>query len=115
MVEPSDNVYPIRLALEGILVAILANVGVIGNCVSLTILISKKLDLQPFLCRLLILLVAFDTIFLATDFFTYSLPLLSNNYDENLNPLLAPKLLIPVSQIALTGSVYTIVAITVER
>ena len=37
--------------------------------------------------RLLVLLVVFDTIFLAADFLTYSLPMLSQQYQDWLNPV----------------------------
>ncbi len=63
------------------------------------ILMNKKLDLQPFLCRLLVLLVVFDTIFLIAEFLLYSLPVLYDEYSDHAYPLIAPKILIPVSQV----------------
>ena len=63
------------------------------------ILLRKKLDLQPFLCRLLILLVVFDTVFLVAEFSLYSLPELNDFYYHHYYPRLAPKLLIPLSQV----------------
>ena len=77
----------------------IANIGVFGNLLSMYILLRKKLDLQPFLCRLLILLVVFDTIFLVAEFSLYSLPELNHFYYKHYYPRLAPKLLIPLSQV----------------
>lgn len=79
------------------------------------ILIFRRLDLQPFLRRLLVLLVVFDTIFLLATIFTYSLPILSKDFYDNAHPVVGPKFFIPITQIALTGSVYTTLAITIER
>ena len=89
------------------------------------ILLRKKLDLQPFLCRyykkkkkrqrnesccflpyvllkysrLLILLIVFDTVFLITDFMTYSLPMLNDYYHDYIYPKLSPLFLLPLSQV----------------
>lgn len=91
-----------RAVLEGGVIAVIANIGVFGNLLSMYILLKKKLDLQPFLCRLLILLVVFDTIFLVAEFSLYSLPELNNFYFDHYYPRLAPKLLIPLSQVRMS-------------
>ena len=88
-----------RVVLEGGVIAVIANVGIFGNLLSMYILLRRKLDLQPFLCRLLILLVIFDTIFLVAEFLLYSLPELNDYYVSYYYPHFAPKLLIPVSQV----------------
>ena len=90
------------MVLEGGVIAVIANIGVFGNLLSMYILLRKKLDLQPFLCRLLILLVVFDTIFLVAEFSLYSLPELNDFYREHHYPRLAPKLLIPLSQVRMS-------------
>lgn len=105
----------IQFAFEGICLSFIAIGGIGGNLISMFILLRRKLDLQPFLCRLLVLLVIFDTIFLFTDFVNFSLPSLSNFFERVVKPKVGPHFMIPLSQIALTGSVYSIVAITVER
>ena len=81
------------------MVALIAHVGIFGNVLSMCILLSRKLDLQPFLCQLLVLLVVFDTIFLITDFLTYSLPLLNRYYQAYIYPTLSPYFLLPISQV----------------
>ncbi len=43
--------YQLRFALEGVLMAVIANAGIFGNLVSAFILLRRRLDLQPFLCR----------------------------------------------------------------
>ena len=105
----------VRFWMEGIVMAVIALVGIPGNLLFMYILLRTKLDLHPFLRRLLIFLVASDSIFLVTDFLLNSLPLLNDHYYYFVKPVIAPKFLIPVGQISLTGSVYCIVAITVER
>lgn len=75
---PSDQVTKqIRFLLEGVVVAVIAFLGVIGNLISVFVLVWRKLDLQVFLRRLLVLLAVFDTIFLTSNFLSYSLPMLS--------------------------------------
>jgi len=70
-------------------VAFIAHCGVAGNLLSAWVLATRRLDLQPFLCRLLIALVAFDTVFLVADFLTYSLPMLSLTYADWLYPVIS--------------------------
>lgn len=75
---PSDQVTKqIRFLLEGIVVAVIALFGVMGNLMSVYILMWRKLDLQVFLRRLLVLLAVFDTLFLVSNFLSYSLQMLS--------------------------------------
>ena len=96
-------IFKIRFILEGLVVALISNVGIVGNLLSMFILLKRKLDLQPFLTQLLVLLVVFDTVFLIADFLTYSMPVLSQYYHDYIYPRLCPKFLLPLSQVALTG------------
>ncbi len=43
--------FQLRFAMEGVAIAIIAHLGIFGNVVSAYILLCKRLDLQPFLCR----------------------------------------------------------------
>ncbi len=83
------------------MVCAVANVGVAGNALSMFVLLRRRLDLQPFLRKLLVLLTCFDTAFLVSEFLLYSLPLLYPAYRHNVYPFIAPKMLIPISQVRL--------------
>ena len=61
-------IFKIRFILEGIVVAVICNVGILGNLLSMFILLKRKLDLQPFLTQLLVLLVEFFLKFFAGRF-----------------------------------------------
>ena len=102
---------------EGIITSTLALFGVIGNTLVIIVLVLKRdtLDLHHFYRRLLILLAVWDTLFLVSNFFAFGLPLLSPEYDIYIAPEVSPKFLMPMAQISLTGSVFTMVAITLER
>lgn len=95
----ADVILQIRFILEGLVLAFICHLGLFGNLLSMFILLKKKLDLQPFLCQLLVLLVIFDTVFLIADFLTYSLPVLSKYYHDHVYPVLSPLCLLPLSQV----------------
>eukprot|EP00095_Tigriopus_kingsejongensis_P005688 maker-scaffold158_size296719-snap-gene-1.19 protein:Tk05688 transcript:maker-scaffold158_size296719-snap-gene-1.19-mRNA-1 annotation:"hypothetical protein Y032_0065g3677" len=105
----------LRFVSEGLVNTLLSILGWVGNAIAVFILLTKKVDLHGFLRHILIYLAIFDSVFLLATFALYSLPLLSEDYQQYLYKVLAPKFLIPISQIALTGSVYSVIAITIER
>lgn len=107
--------YFLRLIGEGVLSTIFIVFGLFGNSVAVYLISKKKLDLQPYLRKLMIALSTYDSLFLISAFFLISLPMLSPSYDYNLKNLLTPLILTPLCQISLTGSVYTILAINMER
>ncbi|XP_059082321.1 G-protein coupled receptor daf-37-like [Tigriopus californicus] len=110
-----DPILTLRFVTEGLVNSVVSTFGLVGNVSAIVILATQKLDLHSFLRHILIALAVFDIIFLVTTFFLYSLPLFSSGYHDHFYQILAPKLLIPLSQIALTGSVYSIITITIER
>ncbi|TRY60950.1 hypothetical protein TCAL_11534, partial [Tigriopus californicus] len=107
--------YFLRLIGEGVLSTIFIVFGLFGNSVAVYLISKKKLELQPYLRKLMIALSTYDSLFLISAFFLISLPMLSPSYDYNLKNLLTPLILTPLCQISLTGSVYTILAINMER
>eukprot|EP00093_Oithona_nana_P011302 11302.XXX_412372_410513_1 [CDS] Oithona nana genome sequencing. len=64
--------------------------------------------------KLMISLVTYDLIYVFLSATCFSLPRLSTTFDDKVRVHMAPYL-VPVTQMALSGSVYTTVALTVER
>ena len=77
------------------------------------ILYYNDLGLKPVYRQILSSLLLWDTAFLCSSFFLFSLRHLPY-YRQTIFPHLAP-LLFPLTQIFLVGSTYTIIALTVER
>jgi len=88
--------------------------GIIGNTISILLLRRKKSRLNPTFSNLIIWLAVLDSIFLVTMIYIFSLPSLSPHYKTKVFPVVLP-LLFPISNVALTGSLYTILATSVER
>jgi hypothetical protein len=75
---------------------------------------KKDVELKPSFANLLKCLSVFDSLFLCCILLQYSLPALSDSYLTWVLPHITPFTL-PVIHITLTGSVYTVVAVAVER
>jgi len=99
--------------LEGIILPGIAFLGIAGNVLCLFVFSTRNLDLKPAFANLLKCLSVFDIIFLACVIWLYALPLLIPASEE-IEPFTTPYIL-PFTHIALTGSVYTVVAVALER
>ncbi len=99
---------------EGILVPAAGGVGILGNILCILVLQLKDLDLASSFVNLLTTLCVFDSLFIAAVNLFYTLPIHSEFYESELIPYLTPALL-PLVHIVLTGSVYSVVAVAVER
>lgn len=90
--------------------------GIIGNLISILILQWKasKLNLNPTFSQLLSWSAVIDTVLLVLASPIFSLPLLSWEFQTKVYPILLPSLL-PLGHIALTASLYTVLATSVER
>jgi len=104
----------VAFLIEGILLPFLAAFGIIGNVLCVWIFNKKDVELKPSFANLLKCLSIFDTIFLTCILFQYTLPTLSESYYVWVLPHITPYNL-PVIHITLTGSVYSVVAVSVER
>ena len=60
------------------------------------------------------MLAMFDSLFIVCMTIAFSLPALIPSYTTTIHPMVFPWLL-PILQIALTGSIWSTVAVTVER
>ena len=59
-------------------------------------------------------MLIWDTLTIALIFFLFSLPQISSSYEQTILPTLLP-ILLPLTQMTLVGSVYTTLAVAVER
>ena len=99
---------------EGVLVPAAGAAGLLGNVLCILVLKRRDLDLTGSFINLLITLCVFDSLFIVAVNLFYTLPIHSEFYDRQLIPYLTPALL-PLIHIVLTGSVYSVVAVAVER
>ena len=100
--------------IEGVFTALLGLFGIAGNIVSIKVMSSKDLDMIPTFRHLLKMLAGFDATFLIFTLSLFCVSSWSPTYDQYVRPYLTPYWL-PVIQIALAGSVWTTMAVSVER
>ena len=102
----------VKFIIEGILLLVVGMIGLFGNTVC--IIMFSRLRLQLKFHRLMILLFVYENIYLMFTLLVFSVPQLSEKYQSRFLKHLVP-IILPVVQIALTGSVYTTLAISLER
>jgi len=100
--------------VSGVGILIVSLVGVSGNIVSGVILRKRQRDTTKTFSDLLVWLAGIDTVFLVLVFLLFSLPHFCSHYSSWLLSYIAPVVL-PCSFIAMTGSVYTVLALAIER
>jgi len=88
--------------------------GLLGNTFSILILKYRKVKMNQTFTNLLVWLAAIDSIFLVCVTLSFCLPSLSPSYKSSVFPLILPSLL-PLTSVALSTSVYCVVALTLER
>lgn len=102
--------------VEGVGIPLVSSFGLLGNLISILIFLkrSQGLDLNPNFSQLLICLAVFDSLFLVfvNSIFSVSALMLP---EQSYIQMQATPYLIPLASMALTGSVYSVLAITVER
>jgi len=102
--------------MEGIGIPIVSGFGLIGNMLSIHVLRSqsRQLDLNSNFVMLLICLAVFDSLFLIFANLVYSIAAILQPSQSKLQIWSIPYIL-PLTHMSLTGSVYSVVAVTVER
>ena len=100
--------------IEKYLTPLAAMLGICGNLVSTSVLYSPALDMKKSFRHILIMLAGYDTLFSFLVLLTFPLPLVSEYYRLWILPYLLPHLL-PTLQIALNGSIWSTVMVTIER
>merc|ERR1719312_2287531 len=88
--------------------------GFFGNLVAIKVLSSTELEMMKSIRHLLKLLAGFDAVFLAFTMTLFCPAAWSDFYYTYCKPWMTPYML-PVIQLTLTGSVWTTVAVSVER
>ncbi|XP_023323614.1 uncharacterized protein LOC111697741 [Eurytemora carolleeae] len=104
----------LRFLLEGIVIPLLAVMGVVVNVTSLFVLKSHALDMKLAFRNILMMLALFDGCFVVLCTFGFSFPVLFVGWKQEVHPYLFPNLL-PWIQISLSGSIWTVVAVGLER
>jgi len=100
--------------IEGCLVPVIAAFGIVGNVTCVFVFNHKSVDLKPSFSNILKCLSIFDILFLSGVICLYGLPNMSNFYVTHIEPHTTPTVL-PLTQVAMTGSVYSVVAVALER
>ena len=99
--------------LERVLLIIIGCLGIVGNlCI---IGIFTRLRNRQIFHRLMIMLASFDTLYILFSFFIFSLPSIFKSYDDSAFYNYLLPIILPLNHIALTGSVYSKLSITIER
>ena len=106
----------VKFWVEGVGIPLVSSFGLLGNLISILIFQNRSqgLDLNPNFSQLLICLAVFDSLFLVfvNSIFSVSALMLP---EQSYIQMQATPYLIPLASMALTGSVYSVLAITVER
>jgi len=101
--------------LEGVTLPLISMFGIVGNILCVFVFHKKKVDLKPSFSNILKCLSILDSLFLACVIWLYGVPeIMPEYYFHHLDPFFTP-FVIPATQIALTGSVYSVVAVSLER
>ena len=114
MSHPSASFLIFYNYAEGVIIPLMAVVGISGNCITASIMTSQSLDFNTTFRLILLMLAAFDSLFLILTTLTFSLPLLSDHWDVWIDPILQPWL-VPAMLFALNGSKWSTVMVAIER
>ena len=103
----------VQYILEFIAMIVVGAIGIIGNTIAVFVFSTMKQQLK--FHRLMIMLFLFDNLFILLSFIILSFPHMSKEYKYgdlycNLLPIVTP-----LKHIALTGSIYSTMAISIER
>ena len=99
--------------VEGVFLLIIGTFGIIGN-VSAIVVFTRQ-NLQKSFYGLMLSLAAFDLLYIITSILCYGIPPLSDEYEESKMYNSNFYWIRALSKIAMTGSIYFTMAITVER
>ena len=103
----------ISYIFEVILVVIFGSLGVLGNI--LLIRLFVKTETKVNFHKLMIVLAVYDTIYILLCFIAFTMPEIFDDYRKlGFHQHIAPKA-VPLLQVALTGSIYCTVNISIER
>jgi len=110
----SDLNSTMEFYINSVAILVVASLGLLGNTLSILLFSFRKLQMNPTFTGLLVWLAVIDSLFLGCVVAVFCLPSLSPTYRAWVFPHLLPSLL-PVTSIVLTASVYSVVALALER
>ena len=102
-----------KFVFEVILLLIVGLIGIIGNVLLIKMFLKIEAKLNFHL--LMITLAIYDTLYITLCALVFSIPELFQDYSNNGTHLYIVPIAIPIIQVALTGSVYCTIAISLER
>ena len=103
----------ISYLFEVVLVTIFGSFGVLGNILLIKLFVNT--DIKVNFHKLMITLAAYDTIYILLCFIAFTMPEIFEDYKKmGFHHHIAPKA-VPLLQVALTGSIYCTVNISIER
>jgi len=100
--------------LCGCAILVCSVLGILGNITIIFMLKCRKMKMNPTFTNLIAWLAVINSLFLVFVTLSFSLPSLSPRYKERIFPLILPSLL-PLTSVTLSGSVYCVVALCIER
>ena len=112
--EPKEWIQMMEFICEVALMLIIGLLGILGNLITIT-MFSRLGKKQLKFHRLMILLASFDTAYILLNILLFVVPGMSEHYRGQGYAFLFAPILMPLTQISLTGSVYCTIAISVER
>ena len=103
----------VQYALEYIAMLVMGIIGIVGNTIAVYIFCNLKQQLK--FHQLMIMIFVFDTAFITLSLMIYSFPHMSKEYRYGDTYCHMLPIITPLLEIALTGSIYSTMAISVER
>jgi len=111
--SPSEQwIETVSFLVEGVLLSIIASIGLVGNTLSFIILSTQAV--QRSFHNLLLLLSVFDTLYLITSVSIFGIPSISKEFVGTFHLLSLPVIL-PLIHIGTVGSIFTTLALSIER
>ena len=110
----SKSMNLISLIFEGVILSIIALLGLVGNMMAISYFGNSKRRRQTFY-GLMLVLATLDLLLIVSCFFLFSLPTISEKYKTR--PFYHYTILwvLPVAQMCFTGNTYLTVAVSIER
>ena len=103
----------IAFIFEVVLVMVVGCFGIVGNCLLISNFIKLKMKVN--FHRLMIALAVYDTLYISLSILVFAIPEIFEDYKiKGYHFYIAPRA-VPLIQVALTGSVYCTVSISLER
>ena len=101
-----------EFVFEVLLLGITGLLGLVGNITAIGMFVTMKKQLN--FHRLMVMLLVFDTMLVFVNMLLFVTPYLSSRFKNQILAYIQP-VAIPFAQISMTGSIYSTLAISIER